>query len=228
MCMIFDKGTHFCVKIATICNLIIIFATKIYQIVKNMAAIYISFSSHIAKVLRQSLGSDGNPIDIPATIRCDSYWHHIFPFADRKQLRLHPSLLELFTKALRTGQEQRAYIPYNLAYSENEYNNFPDSSEKRSELVSFLLPRTLDYGVLTSANTVMEQGGGARFRQAAIYYAYDCFSAFLHANNYDCIREHRPFSVSEAIRLFADHYGMTSNEQDVLRQQYYRRKLYHQ
>lgn len=29
MCMIFDKGTHFCVKIATICNLIIIFATKI-------------------------------------------------------------------------------------------------------------------------------------------------------------------------------------------------------
>lgn len=193
-----------------------------------MAVIYLSFNSHIAKVLRHKLSINGAPIDIPPYIRSDNYWRNSRPNISRKQLRRMPSMSELFIKALRIRNEGRSFVPYPLAFSENEYNGFPESDDKRDELVAFQLPKVIPWentAKTTNANTVMDKRGGQMFRQAAIYYVYDILATHLHTVRQETELNGNPFNISEGIRLFADEYDMTSNEQNTLLTQYYRRKI---
>lgn len=193
-----------------------------------MAKIYVSFSPYIAKVLRHELANDDGSIDIPLHVRSDTYWLHRSPYLKPKELKRHPSLREMFESALRMEGDADSAQPYIKAYSEDEYNSFPDSDEKRNELVAFVMPRCLVRGrttVVPNGKTVMARYDGARFRQACIYYFYELFKAFLHANQLLCVKAKRPFSISEAIHLFVEEYDLGTNEEDALRIQYYRRKI---
>lgn len=192
-----------------------------------MPTIYVSFSPHIAKVLRKDWGKNGQPIDIPSHARSDNYWKKQYPNMHLRRIRQQPSLRELFIDALRTGQAERYYLPYTLAYSEEEYRQFPDSDEKKNELVAFRMPNVITCGNTakpTNTKTVMEQKAGERFHQAAIFYFYDTFASFLHIYQFECIENGQPFNISEGIRLFSDKYDLSSNEQHNLRIQFYRRK----
>lgn len=193
-----------------------------------MNKIYVSFSPYIAKVLREEMATAPDaPIQIPPHISCEKFWQKRFPLMPARQLRKQPGLLELFTKALRDGtKDPFPYTPYNLAYSEDEYNSFPDSPEKRDELVAFALPKVISYKektYVTNTKNLMERRAGNNFRQAAIYHFYEIFGHYLHSVQLDCIRDCKPFSPIEAIQLFADEYDLTSNEFQALRTQYYRR-----
>lgn len=194
---------------------------------KDMANIYVSFSPHIAKVLRHELGGNDKAIDIAPRIRCDRYWMKRFPDLKVQDLSRKPSFREMFYLALRVESEEGTFIPYQRAYTEEEYKKFPESDDKRDELVAFVLPKVIHrgYGTLTpNASTLMERYAGTQFRQAAIFFFYDLFSRFLHANQLECAKNHQPFNICEAIHLFGEKYDLSSSDEDALRQQYYRRK----
>lgn len=192
-----------------------------------MSKIYLRLSTQIAKVLRHELAGKNGAIDIPPHIRSDKYWQKRCPYLKGQDIKRKPSLREMFERSLRTEQEEGEFIPYNLAYCEDEYNQFPDSEEKQGELVAFTMPKTINRGFatyVTNGKTIMEKFGGSAFRQALIYHFYELLSLSLHANQLECVREQRPFNISEAIHLFAADYNLSSNEEETLRIQYYRRK----
>lgn len=144
----------------------------------------------------------------------------MFPLDIKKK----PSLRELFLSALRVEGCKK---PYLKAYSEEEYNGFPDSEDKRNELVAFMLPKVLMRNYATfipNGKTQMEQYEGSQFRQAAIFHFYDLLSMSLHTTQMECMKCDRPFNICEAIHLFAEEYNLTSTEEDTLRRQYYRFK----
>lgn len=190
-----------------------------------MNKIYVSFSSYIAKVLREDLASGKEPIDIPPYITVESFWKKRYPLMGGRQLRKQPSLRQLFISSLRTEKED--FIPYHLAYSEEEYKDFPESEDKKNELIEFAIPKVLTVGgnaVVSNSRVLMDNNGGRLFRQAAIFHFYDLLSLFLHSLQLDCLKAKKPFSIREGIRLFADDYDLSSNEHDALYIQYFRKK----
>lgn len=189
-----------------------------------MAAIYVSFSSHIAKVLRKEYAKNGMPIDIPAYISSSSYWRWRYPTITMVELRKKQTLREIFLDSLIFKEEKKRDV-YIKAWSEEEYRQFPDSEEKRDELVAFQLPKMLDHGVPTSTKTTMERYAGQRFRQACIFHVYDILSKFLHKAEFDSMQAKKAFKLSEGIRMFADAYDLSANEQNTFLTQYYRRKI---
>ena len=193
-----------------------------------MSRIYVSFTPYIAKGLRHELADKQGVIDIPDHIRSDKYWKKAYPLFSDRQIKLLPSLRELFLSSLRTGKEGNWFQPYSRAYSEQEYANFPDSDEKRDELVAFSMPKTLTIGhttIMPTDTTTMDATIGQQFRQACIYHFYDLFAAFLHKHSYECMDNKQKFSICDAIQLFSDEYDFTTSEQHALRVQYYRRRI---
>lgn len=193
-----------------------------------MAAIYLSYSSHIAKVLRQELSKDGLPIELPAGMRPASYWRKFEPYLTAIELKRKPSLRAMLIDALRTEDTTSTATPYVLAFSEEEYKTFPESDEKKNELVAFALPKFLNIGnktICTNSRTIMEKKRGQRFRQATIYYAYEILRNYLHTAELNAHKNNENFNLSEAIRKFADKYDMSSCEEATLLTQCYRRLM---
>ena len=196
-----------------------------------MNVIYISFSPYIAKFLRKELSEKGKPIDIPANLRSIRYWKSKGSgvYATQSELRRKPTIRKLFTSALRVpGKQYPYYVPYALAFSQEEYESMPESDEKRDELVPFLLPVTVPYGLTdipTSPRTIMSQSGGEQVHRAFIHYFYEQFAEHLHRFQHECMETNQTFSVVEAIARFSDIYDLTSCDQDAIRKQYYRQRL---
>lgn len=193
-----------------------------------MAKVYLSYSSHIAKVLRKELSRDGSPIDLPAGIRPASYWRKSEPYLTPIELKRKPSLRSMLIDALRVNSGNPKGMPYMLCYSEDEYNSFPESEEKKNELVAFAIPKTLTIGnktVRTNSQTIMEKKRGQLFRQATIYYVYEILRNHLHSEELNAHKRNENFNLSESIRTFADKYDMTSCEQATLLTQCYRRLM---
>lgn len=200
-----------------------------------MNNIYISFSPYIAKFLRKELSTGGKPIDIPEHLRSIRYWRTKPSCAHARlyELNRKPTLREMFIGALRVPGKKYplSYVPYSLAFSEEEYKAMPASDEKRDELVAFLLPVTIPYGhaahIPTNSKTIMAQTQGEQLHRAFIHYFYEQFSHFLHRYQQECMETMHIFTVMEAIEKFSEQYDLSSNDQYAIRKQYYRHRLMH-
>lgn len=192
-----------------------------------MATIYVSLPSQIVKVLRREYAPKGGAIAIPPHVRVDRYW--MKKGCTPGEARKKPSLLEMMMDAIRTEKEAGTFIQHQRVFCEEEYNKFPDSDEKKDELVALFVPQVwIRNGnpYVTNSKVMMEFKAGERFRRAMLYHFYDIFGSYLHALQHECIKDKREFNISEAIGEFADEYDLTTTEQDRLRLLYYRRKKF--